>query len=217
MCTPWSGGGGKSNILGNCRKGLCVWSLSFWVFGCTEVLLLSRASSLSPPFVSHPPIPGATPRPCPPQLEVGVGLQPRSQALCVFLTGERRRVRGPVQRCWSLGGCSPGLPGCRRLLWARPSAPGSSRPPPPSCWWGLAILQPRGGSGHFREQRAPVSLTSPRSEAASIPVKGAALASHVLVAPLAARLWVRYLASDSRLLMWNGVFTAPASEVEKSH
>lgn len=25
----------KPNILGNCIKGLCVWSVSFWIFGCT--------------------------------------------------------------------------------------------------------------------------------------------------------------------------------------
>lgn len=117
-------------------------------------------------FVSHPPIPGATPRPCPPQLEVGVGLQPCSQALCVFLTRQRHRAQGPVQRCWSLGGCPPGPPGCRRLLWARPSAPGSSRPPPPPLLLvGALPLFARACSSPAEGRFRPL----PRAESARLP------------------------------------------------
>lgn len=96
-------------------------------------------------------------------------------------------------------------------------------PPPPLLLSGALFLcvcsqfSIQGEVQTTSESRAPVSLTSPRSEAARILVKGTALSSHVLVAPLAARLCVRYLASDSSLLMWNGVFMAPTSEVEKIH
>ena len=100
--------------------------LDFWLhLGSAS---LSCISSL-PSFHFSPIHAWSNPPPCPPQLEVGVGLQPCSQAvaLCVFLIWGNTQRAGPSAEALASGWVPSSTAGCRQLPWACPSTPGSSR------------------------------------------------------------------------------------------
>lgn len=155
MCTPWSGWGEGSQtssgiaerdfVFGVCPSGFLV-ALRF----CFSLmhLLSPLLSFLTHPSLEQPPAPALH------SWRLGCGCSPVHRP-CVCFWDQCRGVDlwvGALQDRRAAGGFSGPV-----HLHQGPPAPLHR----PSCWWVLCpssqvpvVLQPRGGSGHFREQRA---------------------------------------------------------------